>query len=196
MFLVFSSYSLRILFVFSSYSLRILFVFSSYSLRVLLPVSHLTSGNIAGLPPRPYQVLTALAWPAFNRVADHLAPPGRSSTLAALNSPLRLTAETATTSGCARFQARLVLAAGRISCVHWPLVRVCNSQRQALPEPPGVQRISSCAPGLVVATVTFGFEGWAWQSQGESGISAECWYTSRSRASSNEVLRMRLFMFQ
>src|ERR1019366_6969584 len=102
----------------------------------------------------------------------HLALPRACSTLGALNSPLRLTADIATTSGCEPFQTRLVLVAGRISCFHAPLVRACNSQRQTLPELPGVQRTSVWEPALAVATVSFGFEGRVRPSQGESGINA------------------------
>src|ERR1035437_2190887 len=107
-------------------------------------------------------------------MADHLALPRAWSILAALSSPLRLTAESATTSGCAPFQTREVLDAGRTSFVHSPLVRVCSSQSQALPGSPAAQLISSRGPGSPLAMVSVGFLGCARPSQGEGGISAGC----------------------
>src|ERR1017187_4707829 len=107
-------------------------------------------------------------------MADHLALPRACSTLGVLSSPLRLTAESATTSGCAPFQTCEVLVAGRISFVHSPLVRVCSSQSQALPGSPTAQLSSSWDCGPPLATVSFGFLGCARPSQGEGGISAGC----------------------
>jgi len=72
---------------------------------------------------------------------------------------MRLTAETATTSGGVPFQVHEVLVEGNISFVHLPPVRVCNNQSQALPEPLGAQRISSREPDLPLETISVGFPG-------------------------------------
>ena len=94
--------------------------------------------------------------------------------LGALTSPLRLTAETATTSGGALLHVREVSAPGKICVVHVLPARVCSSQSQALPWPLGAQVIfSEAAPGLV-PTVSCGLAGWARPSQGEGGTRAGC----------------------
>ena len=72
---------------------------------------------------------------------------------------MRFTAETATTSGGGPFQVQEVLAEGNISFVHLPPLRVCNNQSQALPEPPGAQRISSRELDPPLEAISFGFPG-------------------------------------
>jgi hypothetical protein len=90
---------------------------------------------------------------------DYFAPLRTLSTVGGLTAPRRLTAESATTSGGALFQTRVVLVAGRISPVHLPPLRVCNNQSHGLLEPLGAQRISSREPDPPLETIRLGFPG-------------------------------------
>lgn len=127
---------------------------------------------------------------------DCFVPLRACSTLGELTVPMRLTAETATTSGGVPFQVREVLVEGNISVIHSPAVRVRSSQSQGLSELPKVQRIPNGKPESALETVSTGFGGGALPSQEAGGTSAGCWYTCRSRNSAKALFRMRLFMCQ
>lgn len=105
-----------------------------------------TAGVGTGITPHPSDAVARarVALPASSTSGGaYLAMARGWNRLGALISPLRLTAETATTSGGVPLQVCEVFAPGMTCVAHVPPVRVCTSQSQALPCPLDAQERAS-----------------------------------------------------